>query len=76
MTEITTIQITKEQREAFEAVKAHENEPHRVAFQRLLDAYDGSASADSAAPMPEDLTVELEASERRTIAEEVAEALR
>jgi len=66
MSETTTIQITTEQRDALVARKTYDDEPIKAVVGRLLQEGD----AGDVGP------VTLEATERKAIAEEVADALR
>lgn len=75
MTDTTTIEITEAQRDALKARKEHDRESYKAVVGRLLSGADGEAT-DTATPTVEVGTVELEASERRRIAEEVVDALR
>jgi len=72
----TTIQIRLDQRDALQDRKQHDRESYKAVLDRLLadgDARDdGNAEAIADAVAERVETVQLEASERRKIAEEVA----
>ena len=76
----TTIQIRLDQRDAMQDRKQHDRESYKAVLDRLLaesDARDdGNAEAIADAVAERVETVQLEASERRKIADEVTEQLR